>query len=122
MTSSLATDTCKKLSKIHAVSLDVDDTLVDYAASARSGLVALLGNDDAWPAWQRTTEQHVARVCSGELDYDTMRRERIGAFFAGLGEFLDDSEVVRLEDRRVAAMQRKWQVFADSVPCLRWLR
>jgi putative hydrolase of the HAD superfamily len=51
-----------------------------------------------------------------------MRRERIRAFFAGLGEFLDDSEVVRLEDRRVAAMQRQWQVFADSVPCLDWLR
>lgn len=112
----------KNIVTIRAVSLDVDDTLVDYEASARSALVVLIGHDNAWPVWQCMTDEHVARVFAGEFDYDTMRRERTRAFFARLGEFLDDSEVARLEDRRLAVMQRQWQTFDDSLPCLDWLR
>lgn len=107
---------------ISAVCLDVDDTLVDYGASMRAGLRAMLGADDAWSDWCATTERHYCRFTAGEVDYDTMRRQRTKDFFAARGEFLDDGEVRRREDRRMAAMRRAWRLFDDALPCLRRLR
>ena len=108
--------------EVHAVCLDIDDTLIDYDGSARSALAALVGHDGAWPDWQRMTDEHVARAISGEFDYDTMRRVRTKAFFAGRGEYLDDAEVFRREEHRLAEMERSLRVFDDVVPCLDWLR
>jgi putative hydrolase of the HAD superfamily len=104
------------------VCLDIDDTLIDYDGSARSALTALVGHDDAWPTWQRMTDEHVARAISGEFDYDTMRRTRTKAFFADLGEYLDDAEVGRREEHRLATMEQSWRIFDDTLPCLDWLR
>ena len=66
--------------------------------------------------------EHVARAISGEFDYDTMRWRRTKAFFAVLGEHLDDAEVRRREDSRLAVMERSWRVFDDTLPLLDWLR
>ncbi|GAA2822760.1 HAD family hydrolase [Crossiella cryophila] len=101
---------------------DIDDTLVDYATSARLGLAALLGHDNGWSAWERATECQLARLIAGEIDYDTMRKERSRTFFADLGEFISDSEAIAREERRVAAMRRAWRLFDDAGPCLEWLR
>ncbi|MBA8926036.1 putative hydrolase of the HAD superfamily [Kutzneria viridogrisea] len=122
MTSVLPAVPAQKTAEIRAVCLDIDDTLIDYGGSVRSVLSAMIGRDDAWPAWQRTTDEHVARVISGECDYDTMRRERTRAFFADLGECLDDAEVDRREQYRLDAMEQSWRVFEDTLPCLDWLR
>ncbi len=107
---------------IGGVCLDVDDTLVDYANSTRAGLRALLGADDAWADWCAVTERFYPRFTSGEIDFDTMRRQRTKEFFAIRGEILDDGEVVAREERRMAAVQRAWQLFDDVLPCLRALR
>lgn len=101
--------------------LDVDDTLVDHSASARSALRLLLGHDDAWALWQQVTDEHVARVVAGEVDSDTMRWQRTREFFACLGERLDDTEAARREDIRVRAMRAGWTLFDDVLPCLEWL-
>ncbi|GAA0534211.1 haloacid dehalogenase [Saccharopolyspora subtropica] len=102
--------------------LDVDDTLVDSAGSSRHSLRALVGNDRAWSVWQRTTDRYYARFVTNELDFDTMRVERTRAFFAAFGEHLDAAEAERREARRMAAMQRAWRLFDDTLPCLDWLR
>jgi putative hydrolase of the HAD superfamily len=122
VTSDLVRFSPAKAGQIRAVCLDIDDTLVDYVTSSRIALAAVVGNDDAWPLWQRMTEQHVARLISGEFDYETMRRERTRGFFADLGEFLDEAEVIEREQRRMAAMERAWALFDDALPCLEWLR
>ncbi|MGQ0841486.1 HAD family hydrolase [Actinokineospora sp.] len=107
---------------IHAVCLDVDDTVIDFTGSARMALAELIGRDDLWPAWQRVTDEYSARAVSGELDHDTMRHARTKAFLADLGTLLDDEAVAVLEDRRLARMTGAWRLFADALPCLDWLR
>lgn len=106
---------------VRAVCLDVDDTLVDHSASARSALRLLIGHDNAWPLWQQVTDEHAARVIAGAVDSDTMRWQRTKEFFACLGEALADGEAMRREDIRVRAMRDGWTLFDDVLPCLEWL-
>lgn len=108
--------------RIKAVCLDIDDTLVDFTSSARQALHDLIGRDDMWSRWQRTTDEHVARVVAGELPYDAMHRARTKAFFADLGALLDDDLVATLEERRCTQLRTTWQLFNDAIPCLDWLR
>jgi putative hydrolase of the HAD superfamily len=122
VTSALLSIAGEKTEEIRAVCLDVDDTLVDYASSARSALAELLGHDDAWPIWQKITDEHLTRVIAGEVDHHRMRNERTRAFFANLGEDLDDGEVAALERRRQSALERGWRLFPDALPFLHWLR
>lgn len=107
---------------IRAVCLDVDETLVDYLSSLRAGLRELVGTDEAWSDWYATTERHYPRFIAGEIDYDTMRRQRTKDFLAARGEILDDQEIVEREERRLAAMRGAWRLFDDALPCLRALR
>ena len=102
--------------------LDIDDTLLDNAASSRLGLVALVGNDAGWPVWQRASEQAYERFVAGEIDFDGMRIARTRAFFAAFGEDIGEAEAERREARRLAAMHHAWRLFDDAVPCLDWLR
>src|ERR1044072_1904271 len=104
--------------RIHAVCLDIDDTLVDFTSSARRALYDLIGRDDMWPCWQRTTDEHVARVVAGELPYAGMHGARTRAFFAALGALLDDELVATREERRCTQLKTTWQLFADAIPCL----
>lgn len=107
---------------IRAVCLDIDDTLVDYVASARAGLAALIGHDGAWSQWAELTELHHERVLSGEIDFETMRLQRARAFFAERGECLSDTELASREARRMNAMRGAWRLFDDALPCLHLLR
>jgi putative hydrolase of the HAD superfamily len=107
---------------IRAVCLDIDDTLIDFTSTARQALRELIGRDDMWSCWQRTTDEHVARVVAGELPYEHMHRERTKAFFADLGALLDDDLVADLERRRSTRLRAAWRLFDDALPCLDWLR
>lgn len=108
--------------QIRAICLDIDDTLVDYLASGRAGLTALVGSDLAWALWIELTEFYYDRFLAGEFDFDTMRLQRTKAFFAERGEWLSDAEVAVREARRLAAMRRAWRLFDDVLPCLHLLR
>nr|WP_243792614.1 HAD family hydrolase [Saccharopolyspora gloriosae] len=114
--------TTPELGRIKAVCLDIDDTLLDNAASSRLGLRALIGNDAAWPVWRHTTEDHYERYVAGEVDFATMCVERTRAFFAAFGEQISDAEATAREDHRMAAMQAAWCLFDDALPCLEWMR
>lgn len=109
-------------SRIRAVCLDIDDTLVDFTTSARRALFDLIGRDDMWTRWQHTTDEHVARVVSGELSSCAMHQARTKAFFADLGALLDDDLVAVLEERRKVQLSSAWRLFDDALPCLDWLR
>lgn len=108
--------------RLQAVCLDIDDTLIDFTTAARKALCGMIGRDDMWPAWQRMTEEHVARVVAGELDSGSMRLARTKAFLADLGAVVDDELAHRLEDRRRAEVDEAWALFDDVVPCLDWLQ
>ena len=107
---------------IHAICLDIDDTLVDFTATARKALSDLIGRDDMWLRWQRTTDEHVAKVVAGDLAYEDMHRARTKAFLADLGALLDDDLVAVLERRRSTRLRTSWRLFEDTLPCLDWLR
>ncbi|GAA2662901.1 MULTISPECIES: HAD family hydrolase [Actinosynnema] len=102
--------------------LDVDDTLVDYSTSSRAALASMVGSDDTFPLWQRITDDHCARMLTGEFEYSTMRTIRTRAFFAALGEELDEHEAARRELGRQEALAGSWRLYPDVVPCLDWLR
>jgi putative hydrolase of the HAD superfamily len=135
MSTGAAPDRCARTAArrptIRAVCLDVDDTLIDYGASARSALGllldALLGPaapslGAVWPLWQEITDRHSAAVVAGRIAHSDMRRQRTKAFFTHLGRDIDDTAADRGEDLRLAAMQDGWQLFDDALPCLDWLR
>jgi len=108
--------------RIRAICLDIDDTLVDYLACGRAGLIALVGSDVAWTHWTELTELHYDRFLAGEVDFDTMRLQRTRAFLAQRGEWLSDREVAVREAQRMDAMRGAWRLFDDVLPCLHLLR
>lgn len=107
---------------IQAVCLDLDDTLLDTEFAARQALRDLVGNDGAWPVWDRITEQLYEHYLAGEQSFEFTCIERTRAFFAAFGENITWSEADRREAARMAAMRRAWRLFDDSEPCLRRLR
>lgn len=107
---------------VHAVCMDIDDTLVDFTTTARRALSDMIGRDDMWLRWQRTTDEHVAKVVAGDLAYEDMHEARTKAFMADLGALLDDDLVADLERRRCTQLRTSWRLFDDTVPCLEWLR
>lgn len=107
---------------IRAVCLDIDDTLIDFTSTARQALCDLIGRDDMWACWQRTTDEHVALVVEGRLSYEHMHQERTKAFFADLGALLDDDLVAALERKRNTRLRASWRLYDDTLPCLDWLR
>ncbi|MCP2179053.1 putative hydrolase of the HAD superfamily [Prauserella alba] len=101
--------------------LDIDDTLIDFTATGKRTLAVLTGRGDIWDEWERVTDDHVARVVAGELDYADMHVWRSHAFLRGLGMDVDLADVAAFETRRKALLNRSWRLFDDVVPCLEWL-
>lgn len=106
---------------IHAVSLDVDDTLIDHTASASAALYEVGGTPGSWPLWQRITDEHVARVVAGELPYSSMHTVRTKAYFAELGEYIDDAQAEWIDTERQRALPKHLRLFDDTIDCLDWL-
>ena len=102
--------------------LDIDDTLIDCTAAIRRSLHILTGRGDLWPLWDLITEEHVALVVAGELDYATMHQRRTDCFLAEIGILADAEQVSSFERRRKELLDHSWQLFDDVVPCLEWLR
>ncbi len=108
--------------ELRLVCLDIDDTLIDCTAAIRRSLHTLTGRGDLWPLWDLITEEHVALVVAGELDYSTMHHRRTDCFLAEIGIFADAEQVDSFERRRREILTRSWQLFEDVMPCLEWLR
>jgi len=108
--------------ELRLVCLDIDDTLIDCTAAIRRSLHTLTGRGDLWPLWDLITEEHVALVVAGELDYSTMHHRRTDCFLAEIGIFADAEQVESFERHRRDILARSWQLFEDVMPCLEWLR
>lgn len=109
-------------SRLRALCLDVDDTLIDYTAASKAALAAMIGRADMWPLWEAITEEHAALVVAGRLDYGLVHRARTQRFLAELGVSVDDGDAARFERRRRALMYDRFRLFDDVLPCLRSLR
>jgi putative hydrolase of the HAD superfamily len=104
------------------VCLDIDDTLINCTAALRRTLHALTGRGDMWPLWDLITEEHVALVVAGKIEYASMHERRTECFLAELGVVVDAAEVLSFERRRRELLSRSWRLFDDVLPCLDWLR
>lgn len=104
---------------LRLVCLDIDDTLIDCTAAIRHTLHALTGREDLWPLWDLITEEHVALVVAGKIEYASMHERRTECFLAEIGMHAD---VAAFERRRHELLARSWRLFDDALPCLDWLR
>lgn len=123
----IADQASEKLTRpLRAISLDVDDTLVDYAGSARNALSVMLGSDcvvdSVWHIWEQLTDDHAAAVVAGKLDYGHGHAVRTRAFFSAIGQDVDEDEAWHRERIRSTAMRECLRLFEDTLDCLDWLR
>ncbi|ASR34665.1 HAD family hydrolase [Prauserella marina] len=107
--------------ELRLVCLDIDDTLIDFSAASRRSLAALIGRTDMWPLWERITDEHVARVVAGGLDYADMHVRRTEAFLTELGVIAAHPDIAEFEVQRKDRLRRYLRLFDDVLPCLDWL-
>jgi putative hydrolase of the HAD superfamily len=105
---------------ISAVFFDVDDTLVDYGATARRSLDETMQAGAHFQLWQDVSEPHFARYARGEVEFEPMRIERTAAFLRALGR--DAGPAAVLERARFDAMNHSYALFDDVLSCLSALR
>ena len=103
-----------------AVFFDVDDTLVDFAAAARQGLIAAVGTDVSYDEWLTLSAEHYPRYTRGEVDFQTMRTTRMAELLDGLGR--DGSGAADIEARRISAMEATYALFPDALPTVAEMR
>lgn len=85
---------------IRAVLFDVDDTLTDYAAAERAGILRYLEQlgvaAEQRPAgadmWRDVQERHFGRYVAGELTFAEQRRARVVDMHVWLGQTCSDPD------------------------------
>lgn len=108
---------------VEAVLFDIDDTLVDFAASAAAGLVDLLApaahRDGLSAYWHTLTEYHYPRFLAGEVAFHQMQIDRLVELLVWAGlPVPDQAGLLELETRRQEVMTHHFQLFDDVLPCL----
>jgi putative hydrolase of the HAD superfamily len=104
------------------VFFDIDDTLLDHAAAARAGAVALHRHIGAQAPveqfvsdWAAALDRHFPRFLAGELSFQGQRRERIRQVVdSALTDEAADEVFAGYQDAYEAA----WALFPDVLPCL----
>lgn len=109
--------------RIQAVLLDIDDTLVDFQASAAKGLASLLPSGAGRPGlseqWHLLTERHYPRFLSGEVSFQRMQVERLTELLTWAEQQVpDDAGLAALEQRRQQVMSASYELFPDVERCL----
>ena len=107
---------------IEAVFFDVDDTLVDYASTARRALDEAMGSGDSYDLWQEVSGPYFERYARGEIGFEPMRIERTAAFLHALGRDADAGRAAAFEQARFTALNRSFVLFDDVLACLDALR
>lgn len=113
--------------RVDAVLFDVDDTLIDYLAARRRGIVDFVAElgvsvDEAvmYAEWLRLEELYYDRFLAGELDWIGQRRARLRDLLRWLGaaEPADDAESDHWFARIWAGCARAIELYPDVEPCL----
>ncbi len=108
---------------------DVDDTLVDFGASAVAGVQDLLGEilldggseleDGLDEQWVELTEFYYPRFLSGDMTFQDMQLARMAALLSWAGAVVPDRDgLLQLEDHRQEVMTKHYQLFPDVLPTL----
>ena len=108
---------------IEAVLFDIDDTLVDFQASAAAGLARLLGERvpevESSVFWTELTERHYPRFLAGQVQFHEMQIERLAELLAWAGMPVPErAGLLALEAIRQREMQDNYRLFPDVVGCL----
>jgi putative hydrolase of the HAD superfamily len=107
------------------VFFDIDDTLLDHAAAARAGAMALHRNIGAQVPveqfvsdWAAALDRNFPRYLAGELSFQGQRRQRIREVVdAELTDEAADAVFLGYQEAYEAA----WALFPDVLPCLETL-
>ncbi|GAB2492437.1 HAD family hydrolase [Luteococcus sediminum] len=111
------------------VVFDIDGTLMDHAASARSGLEAWvtgLGHpmtDALAAAWTTAEQRHFTAWRDGEISFVEQRRRRLRDVLPLLREHVgDDDELDEVFTGYLRAYEAAWQPYPDVAECLATLQ
>lgn len=111
------------------VVFDIDGTLMDHAASARSGLEAWVTSldhpmtDEVATAWMAAERRHFAAWVDGQISFAEQRRRRLRDVLPLLGEPVgDDGELDDVFTDYLRAYESAWQPYPDVDECLATLR
>ncbi|WP_327139926.1 HAD family hydrolase [Nocardia sp. NBC_01327] len=114
---------------IRGILFDVDDTLIDYAATARIGLLGHLraedqlwlfeSPDEAVALWRSLEEEHYPRFLAGELTFKGQQLVRTELFLAHIGIKVADPSAWFAD--YAARRDVAWITFPDVPPTLRAL-
>ncbi|MEC3956060.1 HAD family hydrolase [Nocardia sp. CDC153] len=112
---------------VRGVLFDVDDTLIDYSATARIGILRHLEAEDALgrfespdaavALWRAIEEEEYPRYLAGELTFTGQQLVRTERFLAEIGMTTDDP--VAWFGRYAARRDTAWAAFPDVAPALR---
>ncbi|MFJ4848898.1 MULTISPECIES: HAD family hydrolase [unclassified Streptomyces] len=116
---------------IRAVLWDIDDTIFDYSAAERAGVLTHLRNEGLLSAfedeygedgentavarWHAVMNLHYERFLAGEITWAEQRRERVRAF---LGPDVPDAAADSWFAAYYVHFEAAWAVFPDVVPAL----
>ncbi|MCJ1677463.1 HAD-IA family hydrolase [Streptomyces sp. APSN-46.1] len=99
-----------------ALSLDLDETLIDYSVSSPRALEAIGGRRSDLPRWYEVSAQADRDLDRGLLPVEEYERERIRRFHdACHGRSLSASELDELVARRRGAVLASVRLFPDAV-------
>lgn len=109
------------MSRIRALLLDLDDTLLDDRSAAQAGFEALaaafppLDPQESHPValarWRTLSDLHWSRYEAGEWTFQEQRRARIREF---LGKPLDDDQADLTWEVYRTAYEAAWRVFPEA--------
>ncbi|WP_037570449.1 HAD family hydrolase [Phaeacidiphilus oryzae] len=120
--------------RIRGVLFDLDDTLHDYTASDRAGLIEHLRVEgllerfadpaEAYALWRRIMDEEYARFLAGELTFTAQRATRTRRFLARADPArreVPEADALDWFARYAALRDAAWRAFPDAEPALRAL-
>ncbi|WP_457950041.1 HAD family hydrolase [Pseudarthrobacter sp. alpha12b] len=116
--------------RIQAVLFDLDNTLFDHEASAKSGLGGFLRHLQAEPSadlarsWFEIEQLNYDRFLAKDLSFLEQRRERLRQFLplAGMVPPRTDAQLDELFAAYLQNYEQAWTAFPDAAPMLELLR
>ena len=115
------------VSAIGAVFFDIDDTLVDDAASTRAGALRLFnryrdrlsGSDEHLvQRWNALLDHHFERYLRGETSFIGQRRARIRSLFGLTPDQMPDAEVDAIDAVYLESKEATRRLFPDALETL----
>lgn len=111
---------------LRGILFDIDDTLFDYSASERFGVLGHLeaeglsdrftSPDEALRIWREIMEEEYSRFLAGEITFKEQQQLRVMRFLDKAGIVPDDPDAWFA--RYAALRNARWEAFPDAAPVL----